>query len=44
MGYSGTSYLYPNKALYPLFPWTAENDTSITVTGTPVSYTHLGLM
>ena len=34
MGYSGTSYLYPNKALYPLFPWTAENDTSITVTGT----------
>ena len=34
MGYSGTSYLYPNKDLYPLFPWTEENDTSITVTGT----------
>ena len=33
MGNSGTSYIYPLKGYYPLFPWTDELEKSITVSG-----------
>ena len=33
MGHSGTSYIYPLKGYYPLFPWTDELEKSITVSG-----------